>query len=80
MNRALLALEARFGQGAALEDALAALGWSGRRQLEIVEIRPELPLEGGAFDGFFDRELRRRYVGAGEDAARAALGALRAAA
>jgi predicted acylesterase/phospholipase RssA len=78
VNRALLALEARFGEGAALEDALAALGWSGRRQLEIVEIRPELPLEGGAFDGFFNRELRRRYVAAGEDAARAALGALRA--
>jgi predicted acylesterase/phospholipase RssA len=76
VNRALLALEARLGQGPALEDALAALGWSGRRQLELVEIRPEMPLEGGAFDGFFDGDLRRRYIKAGEDAARAALGTL----
>ncbi len=80
VNRALLALEARFGESAALEGALLALGWSGRRRLELVEIRPALPLEGGAFDGFFDRGLRAKYIRAGEDAARAALGARRAAA
>ncbi len=77
VNRALVALEARFGDGAALEDALTALGWTGRRRLELVEIRPDLPLEGGAFDGFFDRALRQRYIRAGELAARAALRGMR---
>jgi NTE family protein len=42
------------------------------RQLELVEIRPDRPLEGGSFSGLFRPELRRSYLRAGWDAARSA--------
>ncbi len=42
------------------------------RRIELVEIRPGRPLEGGAFGGFFRRELRRAWLRAGWEAARAA--------
>lgn len=53
---------------------LAALRWEDRRRVEIVEIRPSSPLEGGAFDGLLSRELRARYVAAGREAALGWLG------
>jgi predicted acylesterase/phospholipase RssA len=49
---------------------LQAFGWSDRRKLEIVEIRPQAPLEGGPFNGFFSQRLRRSYIAAGRDAGR----------
>lgn len=49
--------------------ALDALGWAGRRRIEIVEIRPPAFLAGGAFDGLFSRALRAEYIAAGEAAA-----------
>jgi NTE family protein len=70
INRALAELELRLAPEAFAE-ALAALGWRRRRQIEIVELRPPHPLEGGSFDGFFSRALRESYVRAGEAAARA---------
>jgi len=42
------------------------------RQIELVEIRPDRPLEGGSFSGFFRPDLRRSYLRAGWDAARSA--------
>jgi predicted acylesterase/phospholipase RssA len=72
VNRALALLEARL-RGDDLAAVLRALGWTGRRQIEIVEIRPEGELEGGIFDAVFSRELRESYVLSGESAARAAL-------
>ncbi len=42
-----------------------ALHWSGRRQVDIVTIRPDRPLDGGAFSGFFRRKQRVQYVEAG---------------
>ncbi len=47
------------------------------RQLEVVEIRPERPLEGGSFSGFFRPDLRRAYLKAGWEAARTACSARR---
>jgi NTE family protein len=45
------------------------------RQLELVEIRPARPLEGGSFSGLFRPDLRRSYLRAGWDAARSACAA-----
>jgi predicted acylesterase/phospholipase RssA len=42
-----------------------ALGWSKRRQVPIVAIRPDKPLDGSAFGAFFDPVRRARYVEAG---------------
>jgi NTE family protein len=42
------------------------------RRVDVVEIRPERALEGGAFGGFFRRGLRRAWLRAGWEAARAA--------
>jgi hypothetical protein len=50
---------------------LDALGWRNRRPVEVVEIRPESALPGGAFDGFSRPALRDDYIEAGEEAARA---------
>jgi hypothetical protein len=74
VNRALRALERALPISSLRERALAALGWSGRRVLDIVEIRPHETLEGDAFAGFFSRRLREDYVRAGRHAARDALG------
>lgn len=74
VNRALAALERAVPLASLRERALAALGWSGRRKVQIVEVRPREPLEGDVFAGFFSRRLREDYVEAGAAAARAALG------
>jgi NTE family protein len=39
-----------------VEDIKAQIGWKGRRVLDIIQIRPLLPLPGDAFSGFFDRD------------------------
>jgi predicted acylesterase/phospholipase RssA len=50
---------------------LDSLGWSRRKPIAIVEIRPPSDLPGGTFDAFFSRKLREEYVATGEEAARA---------
>jgi len=70
VNEALARLEAEVPDRIAREKALRALGWSGRRRLEIVEVRPPAPLDGGPFDGFLSRRLRGHYVASGREAAR----------
>lgn len=50
----------------------AALGW---RTLEIVEIRPDAPLEGNAFEALGSQQLRYDYIQAGVEAAERALAA-----
>ncbi len=45
------------------------------RRLALVEIRPERPLEGGSFSGFFRPDLRRAYLRAGWAAAEKACAA-----
>ncbi len=48
----------------------AALGW---RSLEIVEIRPEAPLDGNAFSALSNKQLRHDYIQIGIEAAERAL-------
>lgn len=47
------------------------------RPLELVEIRPASPLEGGSFSGFFRADLRRAYLRSGWEAAHRACSARR---
>ncbi len=70
VNESLGRLEARLDADA-LDTVREALGWRGRRPIEIVELRPPALLEGNAFDGFFSRRLREDYVRAGKESARA---------
>jgi len=49
------------------------IGW---RPIELVQIRPDQPLEGTAFSGLHDRDLRERYIEAGRVAAARTLDAL----
>jgi predicted acylesterase/phospholipase RssA len=74
VNRALRALERAMLLPSLRERALAAIGWSGRRVIEIVEVRPPVALEGEAFAGFFSRRLREDYVRSGHAAMRSAVG------
>jgi hypothetical protein len=52
---------------------LDALGWTGRRVVQVIEIRPDVDLPGHSFAGFTSLELRRQYVEAGIESARRAL-------
>jgi NTE family protein len=52
------------------EKIVAALGW---KPLEVIEIRPEVPLEGNAFKAFGNGQLRRDYIELGVEAAERAL-------
>jgi NTE family protein len=54
--------ELTAAQLAAVEQAL---GWAGRRVVDIVPIRPATELPGNAFAGFFDADLRRAYLDIG---------------
>jgi predicted acylesterase/phospholipase RssA len=76
VNRVLArlpSLVADPGERAALLDAL---GWTGRRPVQIVEIRPDAALPGDGFSGFTSLALRQGYVQAGSDAARRVVAAL----
>ncbi|HXN33249.1 MAG TPA: patatin-like phospholipase family protein, partial [Polyangiaceae bacterium] len=57
----------------ALARVKAALGWSQRRHISIVRVRPLAPLAGNSFSGFFSASLREQYVALGEERARAVL-------
>jgi NTE family protein len=50
---------------AQLRSVVDALGWSRRRVVEIIAIRPDQPLRGNAFEAFFDRDRRSEYLAAG---------------
>jgi predicted acylesterase/phospholipase RssA len=68
-NDALGRLEELVPDPRARAAILDALGWRGRRRVEIVEIRPPEALPGGAFDGLFRPALREAYIEAGVEAA-----------
>lgn len=57
----------------AYDAAIDAFGYVGKRKIDIVIIRPEIPLPGGAFDGLSNIDIRRQYVKAGQEAAKRAL-------
>ena len=69
VNEALGALSRAVPDAEARGAVLRALGWSRRRVIEVVEIRPERALEGSSFSGGFSRRLREDYVFAGHNAA-----------
>jgi predicted acylesterase/phospholipase RssA len=56
-----------------LERVKAAIGWSLRRPVSIVRVRPLAPLPGNSFSGFVSASLRERYVALGEQRAREVL-------
>ncbi|MGH7296392.1 MAG: hypothetical protein ACRELB_15750, partial [Polyangiaceae bacterium] len=78
-NAWLRAIESSLSDGAQRAAVLDALGWSGLRPVQVVEIRPTAPLPGNALSGFFSRRLREEYVQAGMEAAQRAVRALVAA-
>ena len=48
-----------------LADVKRVLGWTTRRVVQIIPIRPRTTLPGNAFAGFFDADLRSEYLEAG---------------
>lgn len=71
INRALAKLRALERDGRLTheqhDEVQSRLGWPV--ELEILEVRPSLPLKGSAVAGFFSRRLRREYIEAGRRAA-----------
>ncbi len=57
-----------------LENVKGAIGWTGRRSLEIVTIRPLAPLPGNAFSGFVSGDTRKQTIAIGRERAMAVLG------
>lgn len=74
-NAALLELERIVPEPRARAAVLDAIGWRGRRPVELIELRPAAALAGGAFDGFVRVTLRESYLAAGEQAVHAWLDA-----
>jgi predicted acylesterase/phospholipase RssA len=68
-NEALERLAALVPDARARAAILDAIGWRGRRPIEVVEIRPAESLPGGSFDGLFRPALRETYIEAGAQAA-----------
>ncbi len=70
VNQRLKALAGLVSRGdlteAQAEKVRGVLGW---KPLEILQIRPEEPLPGNAFEAFWDKDLRRQYVQMGREAA-----------
>jgi predicted acylesterase/phospholipase RssA len=77
VNARLAALDALVGDGtltrASATAAQRALGYGRKRPIEVIEIRPDAPLRGGAFPGLSSRAIRDEYIEAGRRAALAAM-------
>jgi len=76
VNRVLAQLPSLVADPAERAALLDALGWTGRRPVQIVEIRPDAALPGDGFSGFTSLPLRQQYVQAGGEAATRVLAAL----
>jgi NTE family protein len=74
VNRGLRNLAELGLPQATLEQVKAAIGWTNRKPLDIVTIRPLKPLPGNAFSGFASQALRKQYIALGKERAIAALG------
>lgn len=61
---------------AQLAQVLSALGWTNRRAVDVIQIRPVDELPGSVFSGFFDPELRNQYLAIGAQRARDVLAPL----
>jgi NTE family protein len=77
VNARIAALESLVERGALspteARAAAHALGYCGKRRVELHVIRPSTPLAGNAFAGLSSRALREQYVDAGRRAAEDAL-------
>jgi hypothetical protein len=73
VNDALTKLDGLGLPADTLARVKGALGWTERRAIPILRIRPLEPLPGNAFQGFVSTSLRERYVALGEERARAVL-------
>jgi predicted acylesterase/phospholipase RssA len=77
VNERIAALDALVCDGtltsASATAAQRAFGYEGKRPLEIIEIRPQAALRGGAFPGLSSRTIRDEYIEAGRLAALTAL-------
>ena len=69
VNQTIQKLRATVPEAA--DRVLALLGWRG--EVELIDVRPEHDLDGNAFSGFFNRDLRLAYLDAGRTAALDAL-------
>lgn len=69
VNASLANLDALVADGtltaAQHERVRAALGWTDRKQVRVIQIRPTAELPGSSFAGFFDPALRSRYLDEG---------------
>jgi NTE family protein len=69
VNTAIGNLSALVDSGALaqaqLDRVMTALDWTGRRRIQILQIRPVTELPGTSFAGFFEPALRRTYTDAG---------------
>lgn len=78
-NRALRALAAlpskRCGPDA-IATLQSALGWEAARTVDVVQIRPLVPLPGTSFSAFHDADQRADYIASGAARARHVLGAI----
>jgi predicted acylesterase/phospholipase RssA len=74
VNRVLERLERLLPDPAQRAAVLEAFEWTGRRPVEVVEIRPNAELPGDALSGFWSHDLRKAYVKAGVDTAARILG------
>ncbi|MEO6777231.1 MAG: patatin-like phospholipase family protein [Kofleriaceae bacterium] len=76
-NASLARLTALVAAGvldrAQLDHVLAALDWTGRRPVQIIQIRPVEELAGSSFSGFFEPALRAEHITAGVERAREVL-------
>jgi NTE family protein len=74
VNRGLRNLAELGLPQATLEQVKSAIGWAGRKPIEVVSIRPLQPLAGNAFSGFTSQVFRKQYVELGRERANATLG------
>jgi NTE family protein len=58
-------VDQRVLEPAQLARVKAALGWSRRRPVPVIQIRPTTVLPGNAFAGLFDADLRSQYLDTG---------------
>jgi predicted acylesterase/phospholipase RssA len=73
INREIDSFERAVPEPGARAAIVEALGWSHRRRVQVIQIRPPAQLPGNAFSGVWSRKLRERYVQAGIEAAQGAI-------
>jgi NTE family protein len=80
VNETIARLDALVDRGvldaAQRAQVMIALGWTGRRTVEVVQIRPTAALRGTAFSGFFHADIRAEQLEAGFTRGQAVLRAL----